>query len=77
MRPEQVMSVAESYGVVQIPADGFIPAGKDVSALKGLGRAANEALAVAGTDDLAKDFVQAGDVDSQMCRFLLPLWRHW
>lgn len=36
-----------------------------MSALESFGRATDEALAVSGSDDLAKDFVQAGDADFQ------------
>ena len=39
--------------------------GEDVGALESLGRATDETLAVSGSDDLAKEFVQAGNTDFQ------------
>jgi hypothetical protein len=69
--PEQMMAIAESYGIVQIPPDRFIPAGKDVGALEALGRAADEAFTVSGSYDLAEQFVQLGDADFQLLRTLI------
>jgi len=42
-----------------------------VSALEGFGRAANEALAISGSDDLAKEFVQAGNTYFQISKINL------
>ena len=36
-----------------------------MGALESLGRATDETLAVSGSDDLAKEFVQAGNTDFQ------------
>ena len=64
--PEEMMPITEGDGVIQIPANRFIPAREDVRALE-LWLCRRQGTCLSGSYDLAEEFVQAGDADFKNC----------
>lgn len=60
-----MVPITKSDGIIQIPANRFIPPRENMSALEGICCPANLANLVPGSDNLAKELVQTGDVDFQ------------